>query len=808
MNEFLPGLTGCAVVTERLNCADYSFEVDMNPWQHPIFDKNMHHLLAAVAALCNGCGGIIYLVGEDVERLPKDTFKRFEQRSTALITRTFEISSLVGNFVQVSLSSGEKKIWAAVLLKKSRSKLQYPTAGEWQHTLCKTDLWGSVSVETTQPAHRQHREELATARLPLPEQTEEDHSSLHTMGARAKGDSPTDKISSASPQYGSVSQPTDIYVESPNLEVDFSTYQRLAWSENKKDWQKYVKIKELTTDDMIRSCDMWKPAQPMRFTPDTASLRHFFQSEHDRDKTLSAVSTGEPGFAIVCSTWKFHLFDNDTILLPEGHVCDIVTVSAVGRVSLWVIADGSDDRNVPSQMKYMMTTGRMLKYHLMQKGVGDNLSNLWVDCRLFSPKEANILGSKTRLRIQESESIRNHLIQFYDAPVNFESLQYALAKVILSRQSPLTRCVGDNTSITLSGQQAKVLMHKAKVNYISGPAGSGKSWTAGYLYKMYGKDKSVYMCTTWAFREYLKSNGCIGTLILGDKDLIREIKNGTFEKKTCVIIDDSHAFTCTKTSLKPLFQILKDNREMSLFVFADNEYQSFDRKRQRAVYSCIHELTQQMLRQSIVVWPLTEIYRNTRKVVSFVQSAIQDVYEGHQKIESANPEDGEGVECIKMADLWEDHGDNDLVVYLRSLQSADIYKPEEVAILLDHSYTTEQIRLLTGILETQMPDISVHRADVFPRTGVVVDSVDSFLGLDATVCVFILSNTHKRAGYHSRFEKLLGKANNGRNIYNPRYEVFLASRATHKAVFVVPEMHSDLVQQMKFDYFQVHVFTF
>ncbi len=43
------------------------------------------------------------------------------------------------------------------------------------------------------------------------------------------------------------------------------------------------------------------------------------------------------------------------------------------------------------------------------------------------------------------------------------------------------------------------------------------------------------------------------------------------------------------------------------------------------------------------------------------------------------------------------------------------------------------------------------------------------------------------------------------SIYNPRYEVFLASRATHKAVFVVPEIHVELVHQMKFDYFQVGV---
>ncbi len=794
--DVLPAVTGCGA--EEIKCAEYSFEIDTNPWQHPIFDKNIHRFLAAVAALCNGCGGVMYLVGDDVEALPIDTVEMFEQRLIEIIERTFDRSP-VANFVQVSLNSGSrrKKTWAALLLKKTVSKLQNPAIEEGQHTVFRTDLWGSILIETSP----NQQEEMQSDRVALTEQIERS-SSLPTrkeVGRTMKTHSTSSPDASATPN-------TATKDESSNVKVEFSSYKRLAWSENKKDWEKHVKIKELTTDDIVRSCAIWKPTHPMQFTPGTASLKHFFQSEHDMEKTLSAVSTKDPGFAIVCSTWKFHVSDNDTIPRPEGHICDILTASARGRVSLWVVADGSDEQNVSAQMEYMMTTGRMLKYQLVQKVAGDDLSNLWVDCHLFCPNESTVTCDRTKLQMQDSESLRNHLMQFHDGPVNFEALQRALAVVILSKESPLSRCVGDGTGITLSSQQVQVLMHKAKVNYVSGPAGSGKSWTALYLYKMYGKDKSVYMCTTQAFREYLKSNGCTGTLIRSDKDLLKKIKTGTFEKKTCVIIDDSHAFTCTKTSMKPLFQILKDNREISLFVFADNEYQSFDRKRQQAVYNCIHELTQQMLRQSILVLPLTEIYRNTRKVVSFVQSAIQDAYDGHQKIESANPEDGEGVECIQMTHLWENRPDNDLVVYLRSLRSADIYKPEEVAILLDHTYTTEKISLLTDILETQLPDISIHRADVFPRTGVVIDSVDSFLGLDATVCLFVLANTHKRAGYHSPLEKLLGKGKHRPSIYNPRYEVFLASRATHKAVFVVPEMHDDLVHQMKFDHFKVYMY--
>ncbi len=43
------------------------------------------------------------------------------------------------------------------------------------------------------------------------------------------------------------------------------------------------------------------------------------------------------------------------------------------------------------------------------------------------------------------------------------------------------------------------------------------------------------------------------------------------------------------------------------------------------------------------------------------------------------------------------------------------------------------------------------------------------------------------------------------NMFNPRYEFFLASRAIHKAVFVVPQLHEELMHHMKFDHFQVGV---
>ncbi len=348
-------------------------------------------------------------------------------------------------------------------------------------------------------------------------------------------------------------------------------------------------------------------------------------------------------------------------------------------------------------------------------------------------------------------------------------------------------------------------MHRAKVNYITGPAGSGKSYTAASLYQMYGKERSMYICTTKEFLEYLKFNGCTGTLVRCDEDLSTEVKNGAFENKICVVIDDCQKFTCTQKSMKKLFKLLQKNRDMSLFVFADNDYQAFDRKRQQAIHDCILDLTRTILKDVPLNFRLTDIYRNTRKIVSFVQAAIQDVHDGHQKIESANIENGEGIECITMPSLWKNSPDNDLVIYLRSLLLSGKYSQSEVAILLESLYSPDKLQKCKEIIADNIRGVNVQNADIFPRTGVIVDSVDNFLGLDASVCVFILSNARKTAVHPPR--RIFQQRTIGceMNMYNPRYEVFLASRAIQKAVFVVPEIHQGLVHQMKFDRFQVGV---
>ncbi len=531
---------------------------------------------------------------------------------------------------------------------------------------------------------------------------------------------------------------------------------------------------------------MLKPQLPMTLTPEREQLQYMFQSESDMNHVLATCNTDRnvPAFAIACKSWRSIVSSNKTAQRPKGHICDILIVSEEGRIDFWVILADKDEDNITQAMGYLMTTGRMIKYRLMQN-CSQQVPRLYIHCRLSSP------GTRKPISLEaQSAEMQTHLHHFScKKMVNFVTLQRALAVVILSRESPLTRCAADQASIMLSAKQAEALMGRGKVNYIEGCPGSGKSWVAVELHRMHGEENSVYVCTTEPFLEFLRFNGVSGTLIHSDNDLIAEINKGTFQNKTCIVIDDSHNFSCSLSSVKELFTLLKNSRETALFVIADNDYQSFDRERQHAIYDCIHTLTRQVLEDKPVSRRLTEIYRNTRKVVSFIESTVQDIRRSHYKIECGHIGTGDGIECIKMGDVFANAPENDLVKYVISTRSS--YEPSAIAVLLDNSRPSKAIFELRDILKKQMPEICFHSACDFPPRGIIVDSVDSFLGLDASLCIFILPSTSS------------GSMESGRSLANPRYRVFLASRATHRAVFIVPQIDAQLVEHMQFDRFTV-----
>ncbi len=510
-------------------------------------------------------------------------------------------------------------------------------------------------------------------------------------------------------------------------------------------------------------------------------------------ETISKLETKTPGFAIAISSWVPFFPEPDLLQQPSTHLCDILTAEngeglklPQPNVCLWVIVSSSTEQTIQKQIQYMFILERRIKYQLSKQSSG--VRNLAIRCMLHSTQpedNARIEHTLYELGIQHMQTF---LCSAFNDKNTFDAIRQSIALLFLSQESAIKNCAGNQLSVTLSAQQAQTLLEirSKKVSYVSSAPGTGKTLCGLNLYRDYGREHCVYICPTEPLLYYLRHNGCDATLVRNDAELNRQVKCGTFENKECVIIDESHRLRCCKAGLETLFTIIKEG-QMRLVVFADNSYQSFDRENQENIESYIHDHSKKILGYYPHTPIFTEIYRNTRKVVSFLQHAVEDTYSHDVDITCGNAHDGDGIRCIKMVNPLHNHGDNGLVQYLLPLLDTR-YQVTEVAVLLDSGYSDDDVDAVHQILQSHLQRVTTQSSVKFPRTGIVVDRVERFAGLDAALCIFLLSET---------------VTNQEATIKNPRYRVYLASRATHRAVFVVPSIDADLAHDMKFDHFPV-----
>ncbi len=164
--------------------------------------------------------------------------------------------------------------------------------------------------------------------------------------------------------------------------------------------------------------------------------------------------------------------------------------------------------------------------------------------------------------------------------------------------------------------------------------------------------------------------------------------------------------------------------------------------------------------------------------------------------------EGDNVEVMAAEKTLVDTHDNILVQSIHQVLGLNEtaarflrYTPQDIAVLIDTAEPDHDVEQCCQILKKYTPDVNVHSAKTFPRTGIVVDYLDSFHGLDARVVFYVLSS--QRMMKQDNDNRILQ-----RSIHNPRYLTFLASRAIHKAVFLVPILDAEIFREMCFDYFE------
>ena len=215
-----------------------------------------------------------------------------------------------------------------------------------------------------------------------------------------------------------------------------------------------------------------------------------------------------------------------------------------------------------------------------------------------------------------------------------------------------------------------------------------------------------------------------------------------------------------------------------MFIFADSRYQNYLSTNTVSLRKCIGDLCEPKNNPFHV---LHDIHRNTRKIVSFLVACIGDHDEESKNTFSCSSKvDGDDIEIRTMNNILERSSENELIELAKSILTKEektdndhLYEPKDVAILLDTDNSVKDAEKLMCLFQRFAPDIQVHSAGVFPVTGLTVDTLDNFVGFDRQVCICVSS--------HSIWNVFRKRA---RDIRNPKYRTFIASRGISKVIFV------------------------
>ncbi len=506
----------------------------MNPLQHPSFCDNIHHLEALLTALSHSCGGLVFLTTDEINSQKKIQFSTFTSQRLS-----------TSNSLETSQLAIQGNVWAVIAVKRSAVVARYELNGYDREF--KIDISGQVhNVSSSE------------------EQPNSVENAKHE-GAFSKPDADVDFSADSTVVSQLITEPQDGFDDSSELPVDLSTVRELNWDQNKENWENILRKPDQSVAGYLNSCEFLEPQIPMQITPDKDSVRYLFPSDTKFNETLDKLATKTPGFAIVSRSWLSLLPAFGTMERPPNHLCDILTVSmgegldvSKPNIRFWVLVSGSKELIIQRQVQYMFKVGRMIKHQIAKQNEtteSREVLNLTIRCMLHSIQDEDSSLVERTLHALGIESTQDFLRSVYIERNTFDAVKRSIGLLLLSQDSHIKNCAGEQMSVKLSAVQARTLLQirRKRISYISSAPGTGKTLCGLTLYRDFGKERSVYICPAESLLHYLKYNGCEGTLVRNNEELRREINQGSFNNKRCVIIDESHRMRCSKECLAELF---------------------------------------------------------------------------------------------------------------------------------------------------------------------------------------------------------------------------------------------------------------
>ena len=570
---------------------------------------------------------------------------------------------------------------------------------------------------------------------------------------------------------------------------------KLSWTSHTNDWERNLQHDPINCADNINhlahTSRIFKTGNPLNVTPgiDTicsvtgkaAEIRNVFQCIH---KHMHC----NDGFAFASDSFILNIEHDIELHKPPGHMFDVLGVEINGVIHLCSVARRCVDQEHRDELwAYLMESGRVLKLKMMTclpPNMPDRLTDIPIHCHLLSLDGLYEKHTETDPGKQSQ-------------PHQLDMVQRILATLFLGRNTYIKTALGDDYTIHLTSKQMQCILEAdcVRFNIIEGAPGSGKSFLAYYICGRYQKDDIVYVSSTKPYHKLLEYlDICVPFLIQTDQDLNDAIEEGAFYGKSCIIIDDGHNYNCRKSTWVKLFDFVRINRIVKVFLMMDTSFQNYttfpiDVKSCITKYCHRHDIACQ-------IKPLTTVHRNCKKVVSFIKCNSSKTQKcGSEEISCSHHIDGDDVEIRKLDKLRYDNADNSLVALVRKLTDSaailrgehNIYQPTDLAVLVDTPNVERDVELFRNILENHYPECRPQDASLYPVRGVRVEKLNNFMGIDAKVCICI-----------PRMKT--GKSKSKSNFANPKYRNYIASRGIFNVIFITEEeLDSDAAHHMQLD---------
>ena len=594
-----------------------------------------------------------------------------------------------------------------------------------------------------------------------------------------------------------VSQPSpSMTLSAPDLSKGSATalaevnknYHSASWTKCGK-WKAFL-TKVVVDEDSLRCSQMsaFQLSSPLALVPSKEHMMLSYPPDQV-NAIVDELNNKYPNVHGVALTFQClaEIFDTTlSIIPPINHVFDTLILNDLS-LEVWSSYSNALSHSKNKQRKaYGFEICRIIKRYTLertQQSTQHIAVNLVINSYIFTTTTRTLESFK-----KSGDSLHEHYM-FCLGHTEGIVLEHVLTQLVnntVSKVVWLKNRINKDMSCHLTQQQCEVFLKFCNdwILVIEAAPGCGKSVMAAYICQRFGEPNEpehvLYISPRKGFAAIVKHQGNAKTYVACDESTLQKVISVIQKANYKVIVmDDIQAMSCSQSIWDRLLDTVHSKRAR-LLLLMDSEFQDFHNSGScKALRARIDTFCKKKNIPRPTSHTLTTNMRNSQKVFSFLVAQIYSHQDASSQggFKCGHDIEGDDVHIRVIYNPWKDSGDNDLIQLVTKLitqQGEHRYELRDIVLLVDD--TDPQVaEKLRRIFSTHSA-FSTCQAFNIPHSGLVVDLVDEFIGMEAQVCIVILSN---------------------HMLHNMKYRIFTASRGIMRTELVfVDDISADLVKAM------------